>query len=358
MSPCLRTLVPPPSTGVPRARTVVTQPRTHVSDLRTVVLVFENNPLVDLAVGRSTVRQRLLCLLMDESCGRLHLRELQRRADTSPGTASRELAKLVAAGLIEREAEGSQVYFKASASPFATMLRSVLVAMPAPEFKPRPPRLPRTKAIPVAAEPETIELEAVELAAESTMLDPIETQSAEPAAVAEPDAPAPDATTVADPEPLALEAPSAEAQIAAAEPKIIEPVVVTAGPAEPPISIALAVSQAASKARAATADPVGLRVASQLADPMKSLYGNALRGFYLYGARALGPAPEDADVETIIVLDRVERYGAELERTSHIYAALSHDLKLVVSRVFVDEETWDGGPNGVLPLVRSEAVAV
>ena len=76
--------------------------------------MFENSALVDLAVGRSSVRQRLLALLMDESCGRLHLRELQRRAATSPGTASRELAKLVAAGLIEREAEGSQVYFRAS----------------------------------------------------------------------------------------------------------------------------------------------------------------------------------------------------------------------------------------------------
>jgi DNA-binding transcriptional ArsR family regulator len=283
--------------------------------------MFENSPLVDLAVGRSTVRQRLLSLLMDESCGRLHLRELQRRAGTSPGTASRELAKLVAAGLIEREAEGSQVYFKASASPFATMLRSVLVAMPAPEFKPRPPRLLRIKAEPMAVE--TAEPEVIEIAAEPVEAEPVQ------AAIA----PAPEA-------------------------KIIEPVVLTAGPVEPPTSIALAVSRAASKARANTADPVGLRVAGQLANPIKSLYGDALRGFYLYGARALGTTADDADVETIVVLDQVEHYGAELERTSHIYAALSHDLKLVVSRVFVDEETWDGGSNGDLPVVRSEAVAI
>jgi DNA-binding transcriptional ArsR family regulator len=289
--------------------------------------MFENSPLVDLAVGRSTVRQRLLSILMDESCGRLHLRELQRRADTSPGTASRELAKLVAAGLIERDAEGSQVYFKASASPFATMLRSILVAMPAPEFKPRPLRLLRIKAVPMAVE--TAEPEVLEIATEPVEAEPVEGEPVAEAAIA----PAPEA-------------------------KIIEPVVLTAGPAEPPTSIALAVSQAASKARADTADPVGLRVAGQLANPIKSLYGDALRGFYLYGARALGTTADDADVETIVVLDRVENYGAELERTSHMYAALSHDLKLVVSRVFVDEETWDGGPNGDLPVVRSEAVTV
>jgi hypothetical protein len=138
---------------------------------------------------------------------------------------------------------------------------------------------------------------------------------------------------------------------------MIEPVATMAVPAEPP-TIALALSQASSRSRAATADPVGLRVAGQLVDPIKSLYGDAFRGFYLHGVRALGPAPDDADVETIVVLDRVERYGAELERTSHMYAALSHDLNLVVSRVFVEASTWDGGPDGVLPPVRSEAVAV
>lgn len=311
--------------------------------------MFENSPLVDLAVGRSTVRQRLLSLLMDESCGRLHLRELQRRADTSPGTASRELAKLVAAGLIERAAEGNQVYFKASASPFATMLRSVLVAMPAPEFKPRRPRLLRIKAAPMAVE--TAEPEVIEIAAEPVEGEPPEAEPVEAAV-----APAPEAEP---PETEPVEAEPVQAAIAPApEAKIIEPVVLTAGPAEPPTSIALAVSQAASRARADTADPVGLRVAGQLANPIKSLYGDALRGFYLYGARALGTTADDADVETIVVLDRVEHYGAELERTSHMYAALSHDLKLVVSRVFVDEETWDGGPNGDLPVVRSEAVAI
>ncbi|HEX7490798.1 MAG TPA: hypothetical protein VF337_03735, partial [Candidatus Limnocylindrales bacterium] len=211
--------------------------------------MFENSPLVDLAIGRSTVRQRLLSLLMDESCGRLHLRELQRRADTSPGTASRELAKLVAAGLIEREAEGSQVYFKASASPFATMLRTVLVAMPAPEFKPRPARLPRIKALPATAE--KVKSEAAESAVEPAMPEPAALESPEP------------------PKSLAAEAELAvvtEAAPVALAPRIIEPIAATAEPAEPPTTIALAVSEAASRARAATADLVGLRVAGQLAD--------------------------------------------------------------------------------------------
>jgi predicted nucleotidyltransferase len=99
-------------------------------------------------------------------------------------------------------------------------------------------------------------------------------------------------------------------------------------------------------------------VAGRLAESIRSLYGDALRGTYLYGSRAAGPAPADADVEMIIVLDRVDHYGAELERTSHLCAALSHEWRLVVSRVFVSEANWNGSPDGVPPAIRAEAVAV
>jgi len=247
--------------------------------------VSENNLAldlaVDLAVGRSSVRQRILALLVDEPDGRLHLREIQRRAATSPGTASRELARLVAAGLIDREAEGNRVYFRASDSPLAAMLRTVLAAMPARQFRPRPPLLPRA-------------------------------ERATSAAVA------------------------AEAAVADAAP---------AAPAAPVASVA-------------KADPLGLRIAGRMAESIREIYGDSLRGVYLYGPRAAGPAPVEADVETVVVLERVDHYGAELERTSHVCAALSHEMNLIVSRVFVSEADWNGGPVGVTPAIRAEAVAI
>ena len=174
--------------------------------MSTVVLMFENSPLVDLVVGRSTVRQRLLALLMDQSCGRLHLRELQRRAGTSPGTASRELARLVAVGLIEREAEGSQVYFRATATPFATTLRALLVSMPAPYFKPRPSRVPRMKPTAVetipAAGPETrsIAVEPALVAIETAAAQPVQLATIEPVMLEPTQAAGP-----VSPEPAALE---------------------------------------------------------------------------------------------------------------------------------------------------------
>ena len=88
------------------------------------------------------------------------------------------------------------------------------------------------------------------------------------------------------------------------------------------------------------------------------MYGDTLAGVYLYGGWAAGTASADSDVETIIVLDQIDHYGAELEMTSHLCASLAHEFGILVSRIFVSEQTWEGGPDGTLPAVRSEAVAV
>jgi hypothetical protein len=108
--------------------------------------------------------------------------------------------------------------------------------------------------------------------------------------------------------------------------------------------------------RRAAADPLGLKIARRLADSVESIYGERLRGIYMFGIRAAGPADDTADVETLIVLDRVDRYGAELERTSHACAALSHEYSVVVSRVFVSEDDWANRTDGSLPMIRAEAV--
>jgi len=367
--------------------------------------VFENSPFVDLAVGRSSVRQRILALLMDPAGGRLHLREIQRRAGTSPGTASRELAKLVAAGVIEREAEGNQVYFRASTSPLATMLRSLLVVMPEPEFKPRPQPLSRPRPKPSIAapavpapsapapgptEPEEFQATAAEEApptsgevavATSPVASPaasegatigaaprvtrpgsdIEGWSAPPLATAPRQGPATaPATAAADPGRIDVDArPAAEASLMAeASPAADTRPPASRSPSPVATEPEIAPPPSAADENTTSPDPLGLLVAARLAGSIRSIYGAALRGVYLYGARASGPTAPDADVETIIVLDRIERYGEELERTSNACASLSHELKLVVSRVFVSEVTWNGDTDGVPPRVRGEAVAV
>jgi len=340
--------------------------------------MFENIPVADLAIGRSTVRQRILAILMAEPAGRLHLREIQRRARTSPGTASRELAKLVAAGLIEREAEGAQVYFRASSSPFAAMMRSLLIIAPAPpDATPRPVRLPRPEA---AASKSTEQIDApaepAHAPAEQGRLedDPAAIPAIAPIGPTEPIGPLVDDATIwsmlspAEPDPTddahadAQDVPDRDAPTQPASEtaplRVFRPVapdaLISAWSSVPEL-----VPPPIAEPRQA-ADPIGLQVARRIAESVESLYAESgrLRGIYLYGRRAEGSSHPDAEVETLIVLDRVDRYGAELERTSHLFAALSHEHKLVVSRVFVSESDWLTRQDGSLPTIRARAVEI
>ena len=72
------------------------------------------------APGRSTIRRRILGLLVKTPGARLHLRAIARLADTSAGTTARELARLEDAGLVWSQMEGRQRYYTArSPSPVA-----------------------------------------------------------------------------------------------------------------------------------------------------------------------------------------------------------------------------------------------
>ena len=252
----------------------------------------ENSAAVDLAVGKSTIRRRILALLMAEPDLRLHLREVQRRALTSPGTASRELARLVAAGLVERDAEGNQVYFRATSSPLATVIRTML-------------------AVPAVSLPET------ERSPEQT-----------PAELAD--------------------QPETKSTLRLLRNEVLEP-----EPVRPPRTIQASRSPQKGPPRP---DAIGLTVARRLAQVLRPLYGDRLAGVYLYGARARGDSKPDSDVEVLVVLESIERYGEELERTSATCASLSLEFDLVVSRVLISENTWKNRTDGQLLAVRSEVV--
>jgi DNA-binding transcriptional ArsR family regulator len=86
---------------------------------------------LDVLLGRSRARRRILTLLLERPGGRLHLRGIARAVGTSAGTASRELGRLEATGLVRRRRDGAQVYFEADvASPLAEPVRSLLRQAP------------------------------------------------------------------------------------------------------------------------------------------------------------------------------------------------------------------------------------
>jgi predicted nucleotidyltransferase len=86
------------------------------------------------------------------------------------------------------------------------------------------------------------------------------------------------------------------------------------------------------------------------------LYGEHLKGVYLFGSYARGDQDGEADVDVMIVLDQFDSYWEELERTGDLTSSLSLEYDLTISRVFVHELEWLEGETPLMQNVRQEAI--
>ncbi len=98
------------------------------------------------------------------------------------------------------------------------------------------------------------------------------------------------------------------------------------------------------------------RLLTDLKRELDSLYGPRLRGMYLFGSYARNEADPESDVDVLIVLDRMNRFGEEVDRTGEAASRLSLEHGVTLSRVFVTEERWKRADSPFLHVVRTEAV--
>lgn len=99
------------------------------------------------------------------------------------------------------------------------------------------------------------------------------------------------------------------------------------------------------------------QILAELRKGLEALYGQRLRGVFLFGSHARGEAHRGSDVDVLIVLDEVADYYAEIRRTSRLNAELSLRYGASLSRIFVDQKTWETRDDSLLRNVRHDAVA-
>ncbi len=82
------------------------------------------------------------------------------------------------------------------------------------------------------------------------------------------------------------------------------------------------------------------RLLAELKGRLAALYGGRLKGVYLFGSYARGEEDEESDVDVLIVLDRIENYSHEIERTSFLTSDLSLKYERSISCVYATEDRW------------------
>ena len=98
------------------------------------------------------------------------------------------------------------------------------------------------------------------------------------------------------------------------------------------------------------------QVLAELKGQLAALYGERLKGVYLFGSHARGDADDESDVDILIVLDRVDHYSREISQTSEVISELSLKHGISLSRFFASETQWRDDPTNFFLNVREEAV--
>jgi len=89
---------------------------------------------------------------------------------------------------------------------------------------------------------------------------------------------------------------------------------------------------------------------------LQRIYGEQLRGVYLFGSYSRGEADRESDFDVLVVLQDFVRYALEVDRTAELAADLSLKYSVTISLVFFREREWLHGDTPFLSNVRDEAV--
>ena len=103
--------------------------------------------------------------------------------------------------------------------------------------------------------------------------------------------------------------------------------------------------------------PVRIRkLMKELKEGLVRIYGDRLKGLYLYGSYARGETRSDSDIDVMIVLNNYESYGKEIDRTGELASSLSLEYGISISRVVMKETQWKNSDTPLLRNIRVDGV--
>ncbi len=95
---------------------------------------------------------------------------------------------------------------------------------------------------------------------------------------------------------------------------------------------------------------------AELKRGLEALYGEHLKGVYLFGSHARGEADDESDVDVLVVLDAFDHYVAEVDRTGALGSQLSLKYVASISTVFIRASDWARRYTPFLANVREDAI--
>ena len=101
-----------------------------------------------------------------------------------------------------------------------------------------------------------------------------------------------------------------------------------------------------------------LEIAAQVRDELEKLYGERLRGVYLYGSAARDTMDEDSDIDIAIVLDEIHSRFDEHERTGDLGSQVSLEYNTLVTFLFITEADFKEGLFTIHRVIKREGVLV
>jgi len=99
-----------------------------------------------------------------------------------------------------------------------------------------------------------------------------------------------------------------------------------------------------------------LTIASKTRKVLKEIYGERLRGVYLYGSAARDQLTPDSDIDIAIILDEIQSRFEEHERTSQLGSDISLEHNTVVLFFFAEERDLETGRFAIHRAIKSEGI--